>query len=125
MRTRPSQTDWNQAQVIRIGIIGLLALAAGIWIYLWWNRPPAVQYDNLRYIQLLRTAVSSRSADQLGKVHAVLEKRRSNGLLSESEHQHFLRIINTAEQGEWTDADVMTRDFEVAQLNRTRPAAAP
>lgn len=125
MRTRPSQTDWNQPQLIRIGIIGLLLLAATIWFFLWWNRPPAVQHDNLRYIQLLRTAVSSRSADQLGKVEAVLEKRRSTGLLSESEHEHFLRIINRAEQGEWTDADVMTRDFEVAQLSRTRPSAAP
>lgn len=125
MRIGSKQTEWDGNRIVRIAALGVISIGMCVWLYFWWNRPPAVQHDNLRYIQLLRTAVSSRSADQVQKVSLVLDKRRTGGQLTEAEHEHFREIIRKAEQGEWTDADHLTRDFELAQLSRSRPSPSP
>lgn len=102
------------------GIVGGVLLIAGAWLWMLWNRPPAVAFDNLRYVQLLRTAVSARNSDWLSKVQLAITQRHEQGGMSNSERKHFERIIQQARSGDWQAADQACFEFEVAQMNRRR-----
>ncbi len=97
-----------------------LCLFGLVTLVRWWSRPPAVEFDNLKYIQLLTTAVSARNVDWLKKVTEAVDKRRSEGNMSETEYGHFERIIGVAESGDWATADRQCFAFAEAQLNRRR-----
>jgi hypothetical protein len=102
---------------------GLLVLCLGLvgyWFVSWWRYPPAVQYDNLRYIQLLRTAVSSERPDWVAKVKEAVELRVNEGAMTEPERLHFLRVIELAETKQWKAAHEVCFQFEEAQLDRRR-----
>lgn len=99
----------------------VVVIAAAVWAINWWMEPPAAGFENLRYIQLTRTAVSSRSPEQVARLSAALERRLQNGKLTEAEHTHFRKILQYAESQEWEAAEQMAWDFEVAQLGRSRP----
>lgn len=102
---------------------GAAATILGIaifWVISLWQYPPAVEFSNLRYIQLLRTAVSSERADWLEKVKSAIKGRVAEGAMSEQELAHFNRVIALAETGKWTEADKMCLRFEEAQLSRRR-----
>lgn len=77
------------AVVVACGIAALL-------VHRYWTRPPAVEFGNLRYIQLLWTAVSSRDADRLDRVEAALHRRRESEEMSDRELAHFLEVIAVA-----------------------------
>lgn len=97
-----------------------VVLVAGWLIFRWWTYPPAVEFDNLRYLQQLSSAVSSRDEEWVGKVDEVVRLRHSDGLMSESELEHFQSIITTARSGFWDRADRECYAFAEAQLNRRR-----
>ena len=99
-------------------------LIAGVWLYSRWGRPPAVEFDNLRYVQLLRTAVSARNADWLAKVDSAVDQRLASGEMSSTEHAHFESLIAMAREGAWKEADIACFRFEEAQLGRRRTKAA-
>jgi hypothetical protein len=103
-----------------------LAAAGGAWAYWWWRRPPAVEYDNLKYIQLLSTALSARNAEWLEKVEQAIEQRFSGGELSAAERQALQQIIHRARSGEWSQAERECYRLAEAQLSRRRskPPAA-
>jgi hypothetical protein len=108
---------------------GLLALAAigGVWLYRWWTWPPAVEFDNLKYIQLLSTAVSARNAEWLAKVEEAIEQRYASGEMSGAERQALQMVIQEARSGDWQQADRDCYRLAEAQLNRRRrkpPSAA-
>jgi hypothetical protein len=102
---------------------GVLVLGCGFvlyWAVSWWRYPPAVEFDNLKYIQLLRTAVSSERPDWVAKVKEAVELRVNEGAMSEPERSHFLRVIELAEAKKWKAAHEVCFQFEEAQLNRRR-----
>lgn len=108
-------------------IIASAILAAGLWYAVqWWNRPPAVEFDNLKYIQLLTTAVSSRNADWLTKVEQAVEQRHVSGEMSDQELRAFQKVLSTAAAEEWKQAEVECDRLARAQLSRrrTRPPIA-
>ncbi len=99
----------------------LAVFAMSGWFFLWWlSRPPAVSLENLKYIQLLRTAVSSQSKEMLLRVEGAIEELASKQQVSDSEYQHFAKIISVAREGRWQQADRMAYAFEEAQLSRSR-----
>ncbi|RLS57250.1 MAG: hypothetical protein DWH91_04810 [Planctomycetota bacterium] len=99
----------------------VLVIGVGLyWLVQWWQYPPAVQYDNLKYIQLLRTAVSSKRSDWVKKVEGVIHDRFDSGKLSERERAHFNEVIALADAEQWDAAHRMCYRFEEAQLNRRR-----
>lgn len=105
---------------------GLAVVVVGgvvYWLMAWWSYPPAVEFDNLKYIQLLRTAVSSERSDWLDKVKAAVVLRVTEGKMSEREFSHFDRIIKLAESRNWKSANEACFHFEEAQLNRRRQSA--
>ena len=105
----------------KIGATGiLLTLVVLGWLLHWWRTPPVVQYDNLKYIQLLRTAVSSRNREHVRRVEQAVDRQLVDGHLSEAERRHFARIITMTRDGQWDQADRLSFDFEAAQLNRRR-----
>lgn len=97
-----------------------LVLFAGYYIFVWWSRPPAVTYDNLRYVQLLWTATSSRNSEWLAGVEKAVEQRHAAREMSDQELDHFRQIIARAEGGDWEGASRESYDFAQAQLNRSR-----
>ena len=101
-------------------LAGALLLFCGYWGWNWWRQPPAVEFDNLKYIQLLRTAVSAERTDWLMSVTQALAQRQSTGQISAQELRHFQHIISLAESGQWQDAHERCFAFEEAQLNRRR-----
>ena len=98
------------------------ALLCGVAIlaYRWWMRPPALEYDNLRYIQLLTTAVSARNPEWLAGVSTAVEQRHSAGEMSIAELESLREIIGIAEAGEWARADEECYALAAAQLSRRR-----
>ena len=103
----------------------LAALVIGIglyWLVKWWQYPPAVEFDNLKYIQLLRTAVSSKRSDWVEKVESVVHDRFDSGKMSPRERVHFDQVIALADAKQWDAANRACFDFEAAQLNRRRSA---
>lgn len=100
------------------------ALLAVFLVYRWWHQPPAVEFDNLRYIQLLWTAVSSRNEDWLNGVDKAVQQRRESGEMSDSELSHFQKVIATARSGDWDAAGRQCFAFAEAQQNRRRSKPA-
>jgi hypothetical protein len=99
----------------------LLLLVGGSFAWQFWTRPAVVHYDNLKYIQLLRTACSSQRPDQLDGVERAVGQRRESGDLSEAEWKEFEKIFALARQGDWRTADRQAYRLEQGQLSRSRP----
>ncbi len=102
------------------GILVAVMLLIAFLVLQWWRTPPMVDYDNLRFLQLLRTAVSSRNADYVQKVEQAVDQQVKAGQMTSAEREHFGKIIKIAEGGDWEQADRMSFDFEAAQLGRRR-----
>jgi hypothetical protein len=105
------------------GLGVVLTLVGAVWFYRWWSRPPAVEFDNLKYIQMLRTAVSARRADYVSGVERAVHLRRKEGAMSPAEAAHFESILTLVRSGEWERAEQRAFDFELAQANRQRTRA--
>lgn len=106
--------------------LGLVGGVLVVWQLIgWWTKPPAVEFDNLRYIQLLSTAVSSRKTEMVDKVEKAVRQRHSESQMSEHELAHFEEILATVRAGKWEEADRQTYDFAAAQLGRRRSPPEP
>jgi hypothetical protein len=106
----------------RNGIL-VAAVVAGVAIWFaarWWSRPPVVEFDNLRYVQLLSTALSARNPAWLEKVDLAVTQRHAAGEMSDAERNHFASLIREARTGAWESADRRCFEFAEAQLSRRR-----
>ncbi|WP_437201005.1 hypothetical protein [Planctomicrobium sp. SH664] len=107
------------------GFLVLFMMAGAGWqLMKWWNRPTAVEFDNLKYIQLLTTALSSRSEKMVTQVEGAVKKRFDGHEMSEEEYAHFQKLIQMARDGQWKEADQQCFGFAEAQLNRSRSRPA-
>ncbi|WP_437187096.1 hypothetical protein SH668x_000477 [Planctomicrobium sp. SH668] len=86
----------------------------------WWFRPTAVEFDNLKYIQLLSTAISSRNPEMVSKVELAIKQRVESKQMSEKEFQHFEMLIGLTRQEKWDEAVKKCYEFAEAQLSRRR-----
>jgi hypothetical protein len=101
--------------------ISLCSIVVGLILFLfYWLQPPVVALTNIRYIQSLRTAVSSQRLDYVNKVDDALKLLKDKGELSEPEWEHFQLIIAKARAGDWKAADQACLKWEKAQSNRVR-----
>ncbi|XZE20189.1 hypothetical protein SH449x_000047 [Pirellulaceae bacterium SH449] len=104
-----------------VGGAGICALfLGGIFLYSYWSQPPVVALSNLRYLQQLRTAVSSQRVDHVNKINQALETLKGEGKLNEQEWNHFQSIIAKALEGKWEAAELACRKWADAQSNRKR-----
>lgn len=102
-------------------VLATLAGVCGVQALInWWKFPPPVEFDNLRYIQLLRTAISAERPDWVAKVREAIELRSAAGAMSARERTHFEHLLSQADQGRWKDAAGGCFRFEEAQLYRRR-----
>jgi hypothetical protein len=93
---------------------------AAVFVCRWWTYPPAVEFDNLKYVQLLRTAVSARNSEWLAGVERAVRQRHQSGEMSLRELEHFEQLITQAREGDWAGTDRHCVAFEGAQLSRAR-----
>lgn len=120
MNRRIAKSRSNPRRWLAISVIAGTLLAVSLWAAWFWSRPPVVARDNLRYIQLLRTACSSRRADYVEGVEKSLQHQRSQQQISDPEWNHFVRILSDAKAGRWERAERATIALETAQLSRAR-----
>ncbi|WP_231754135.1 hypothetical protein [Caulifigura coniformis] len=97
------------------------ALILAYFAYGWWSQPPVVSYDNLRYVELLMTAVSSRNSAQVTKVESVIAERHRTGALSDIELDPLQEIIAKARAEDWEQAHRQCFALAEAQQGRRRP----
>lgn len=110
-------------RVAGIGIASVLIVVGAIWFVQWWRYPPVVGTENLKYIQLLRTAISSERTDWVEKVKKAVQSRYDEGEMSSKELAHFHRIFQLADAKEWKTAHQVCFRFEESQLNRRRESS--
>uniref|UniRef100_A0A7C2NVK8 Transmembrane protein n=1 Tax=Schlesneria paludicola TaxID=360056 RepID=A0A7C2NVK8_9PLAN len=108
------------SEVRKWGVVAAAVVAAAVGLFRWWTYPPAVEFDNLKYIQLLSTALSSRNSEWVDKVALAVTQRHAEGQMSDSELGHFEWLIALARRGEWEQADRVCFRFAEAQLSRRR-----
>lgn len=104
-----------------VGLVSILVISATIvfaWIY--WSNPAVFHYDNLGYVQLLRTACSSQREEQLEGVYRAITQRRDSGKMSDEEWSEINDIIEIARGGKWIEADRQAYRLEQGQLSRRR-----
>lgn len=101
-----------------IAIVLVCFIGLTIWGVRWYLRPPVVSEGQLRYIQLLRTAVSAQNVEHVAGVERVLKKKVETSELTEREWRHFRWIIETAQSGQWERAAEACEGFEQAQQYR-------
>lgn len=107
-----------------IRLIALAALVAGaVVLWRWWTRPPALEFDNLKYLQLLTTAVSARNAEWLDRVGTAVAQQHQAGAMTDVEIDALRRIIAIADAGDWHLAHVECHALAEAQLSRRRSRA--
>lgn len=105
-----------------VGLASLLVISTAV-VFAWnyWSKPAVIHYDNLKYVQLLRTACSSQREDQIEGVHRAVTQRRDSGQMSGKEWSEINDIIELARGGNWLDADRQAYRLEQGQLGRRRP----
>ena len=96
-------------------------LALGVWqLYQWWQIPPVVQQKNLRYIQLLHTACSSRNLEYVHGVERTIENAHAKQDMNDEEYQWFTQGIQIASEQHWNEAEKRTSELAKAQQSRKR-----
>jgi hypothetical protein len=74
------------------------------------GEPSLRELENRRELEALLTAVSLRSVPELEKDSKRIDDRRASGQLSEARHKDLRKIIETAREGRWGEAE--TRAYE-------------
>ncbi len=112
----------NQTENSGVRWLAVLMVIAGFawWIYSWYTRPPVIETANLKYIQLLMTAVSSKQPESVARVGQSIQQRFDSGEMSLSEKQSLERIIAMTTAGKWNEAYQACFRLAEGQLNRTR-----
>lgn len=118
-KTKPPAPNRSLQIGLLSGLI-VIGIAATGWIISMYMRPPAVQIVDLKYVQLLRTAVSNQSIPGIVKIESVLKKKLEANDLSRAQWTHFESILKLAKAGQWEDADRACQKFESAQQYRRR-----
>jgi hypothetical protein len=113
-----STKNKNSNRPVWIAIALVIGLGFTVWGIRWYLQPPVVSEGQLRYIQLLRTAVSSENEEHVAGVERVLKKKLDGGELTQKEWRHFQGIIDVAKRGEWESASRACEGFERAQQYR-------
>jgi len=120
-RAQVADSDYRKLSIWLVVLVLGIGYSAHLF-WSWWSYPPAVEFDNLKYIQLLRTAVSSKRPDWVAKVKDAVNQRVTEGAMSARERSHFEQVIDLAEAEQWDESHEACFRFEEAQLNRRRIA---
>ncbi len=92
-------------------------------LWRWWATPAVIEQNNLKYVQLLWTATSSRNPGQLNKVEEAIRQRATQGEMSPAALAEFERIIRQAQSGDWEEASKACYHLAEGQQNRWRSQA--
>lgn len=115
--------DTQRQHLLIIGVT--LLVGVGGWMaYRTWTRPAAVEFDNLKYVQMLTTAVSNRNAEWVTKVEAAVQRRFEEKQMSARERAEFQKIIDLTRATQWDQADRACFRLAEAQLGRRRTLPA-
>jgi hypothetical protein len=94
-----SHSRWRIRDGARLApLLVVLALASGC------GGPPQVAAENRAIITSLATAVSARNNDWLESNARLIEKRRTEGRLSDAEYGTFTVVVAKARAGDWKAA---------------------
>lgn len=107
-----------QSSAVGVGLFSLVILAVVVWR--WWTWLPAVEHANLRYVQLMATALSSQEEGQLARVEQAIQQKVAAGEMTPLEQKYLLRLADQARGGDWDGARRECFRLAEAQLSRSR-----
>lgn len=122
-----SKEEADDAFTLRRVVMGAVFLVAVLVFLAWWfwERVPVVQRDNLRYLQMLRTAVSAENREWVEGVAKAIDARLAEGKATPDEMKGFQKVIDVARRGEWPQAEKLVIALESGQMNRRREFSPP
>jgi hypothetical protein len=98
------------AGAVAIAIAAILGL-----IYL--RQPPKIPASQLRYLQLLSTAISSEDSQQVARIGGLLKGQHEAKELSDRQWSEFQEILDRVNRREWEQAMEACERFKWAQGN--------
>jgi len=72
--------------------------------------------EAVRYWAVLRTACSAQDAEMLGKARESIEAAQTKGEITDNELAQFQKILQTAEEGRWAEAEKMCHRLHAVRL---------
>ncbi len=92
---------------IAIVVVALVVIGCG--------RPQASTPQNQKLISSLRTAISAKKTVWLEKCEKILQDRRAEGKVADTEYDEFQAIIALAKKKQWKEAEQEVIRFQKAQ----------
>ncbi len=89
----------------RLSILKGLALTAVLSAVGGCGEPSEETRQNRRLTDSVLTAVTTKSIKELGRCKELLDKRRADALLSESNYKKLMEISEIAKSGNWSEAE--------------------
>ncbi len=86
--------------------------------------PAQVEHRNRDLIESLLTAVSARNTEWLAENMALIEARRADGTLGDSDAKALEPIVAHARAGRWAEAETLAFDLRDAQRPTAEDATA-
>jgi hypothetical protein len=93
------------------GAIACCAIASIFYL----QQPPKIPANQLRFLQLLSTAISSENPPQIAKIGDLLKGQHEANELSDLQWREFRKILDRANRGEWEQAMTACERFKAAQ----------
>lgn len=69
------------------------------------GQPTEDARQNRRLTDALLTAVTTKNVKELDKCKSLIDKRRTDGLLSEAHHKKLSDLFTQAKSGKWSEAE--------------------
>jgi hypothetical protein len=85
--------------------------------FLYFLQPPDLPKDQMRHLQLLSTAVSSRSSQQVTRLGEFFKSQREAGKMTGPQWKEFQKILDCANRKEWDQAIARCERFKAAQVD--------
>lgn len=79
------------------------------------GKPSEDARQNRRLVDALLTAITVKNPKELEKCKGLLDKRRADGVLSESCHKRLGEIFAQAKAGKWSEAEESLYKFRDAE----------
>lgn len=105
----------SQRLWLPLGAVAVALACAAIVSLMYLQRPPQIPTDQLRYLQLLSTAISSENAQQVARMSDLLKGQHEAKALSDRQWSEYQKILDLANRSEWRKAMEACERFKAAQ----------
>lgn len=100
--------------------VALLGIVCSLLLLIWWpgcrQYPEVTSPESLRLMKMLYAACNTRNVQRLDRTVGALDKLVREGKVTPAEKDSFSRIVETARQGRWEEAEKAAFRFAQDQV---------